>query len=41
MTRKAVTAERIERGYSEADIAKIWGGNVLRLMRAVEAGARD
>ncbi|MFW5660441.1 MAG: dipeptidase [Oceanicaulis sp.] len=35
----AVTAELIERGYSEADIAKIWGGNLLRVMRAVEAAA--
>ena len=35
----AVTAELIERGYSEEDIAKIWGGNVLRVMRAVEAAA--
>jgi membrane dipeptidase len=35
----AVTAELIARGYSEEDIAKIWGGNVLRVMRAVEAAA--
>ncbi len=35
----AVTAELIERGYSDEDIAKIWGGNVLRVMRAVEAAA--
>jgi membrane dipeptidase len=26
-------------GYSEGDIAKIWGGNVLRVMREVEAKA--
>ena len=37
----AVTAELMARGYSEADIAKIWGGNVLRVMRAVEAAAGD
>ncbi|XBQ16808.1 MAG: dipeptidase [Oceanicaulis sp.] len=37
----AITAELIERGYSEDDIAKIWGGNVLRVMRAVEAAAAD
>lgn len=35
----AVTYELIERGYSEEDIAKLWGGNVLRVMRAVEAAA--
>jgi len=35
-----VTAELERRGYSEADIAKIWGGNLLRVMEAVEAGAK-
>ncbi len=35
-----VTAELIKRGYSEEDIAKIWGGNLLRVMEAVEAGAK-
>lgn len=34
-----VTAELVARGYSEADIAKIWGGNLLRVMEAVEAEA--
>jgi len=34
-----VTAELVKRGYSEADIAKIWGGNLLRVMEAVEAAA--
>ena len=29
----------LERGYSEGDIRKILGGNVLRVWRAVEAGA--
>lgn len=38
-TTPAVTAELIRRGYSESDIAKIWGGNLLRVMRAVEAAA--
>jgi membrane dipeptidase len=28
-------------GYSEADLAKIWGGNVLRVMRQVEAKAAE
>lgn len=35
-----VTAELVKRGYSETDIAKIWGGNLLRVMEAVEAEAR-
>lgn len=35
-----VTAELVARGYSEEDIAKIWGGNLLRVMEAVERGAR-
>ena len=32
-----VTEELVARGYSEADIGKIWGGNLLRVMEAVEA----
>jgi membrane dipeptidase len=32
-----VTAALMERGYSEQDIAKIWGGNLLRVMRGVKA----
>lgn len=35
-----VTAELVKRGYSEADIAKIWGANLLRVMEAVEAEVR-
>lgn len=38
---EAVTAELVVRGYSEAEIAKIWGGNLLRVMEAVEAGVLD
>lgn len=34
-----VTAELVARGYTETDIAKIWGGNLLRVMEAVEAEA--
>lgn len=30
-----VTAELLSRGYTEADLAKMWGGNLLRVMRAV------
>ncbi len=32
-----ITQALVEAGYSEDDIAKIWGGNLLRLMREVEA----
>ncbi len=35
-----VTRELLKRGYSEADLAKLWGGNVLRVMRAAERAAR-
>ncbi|MGJ8564055.1 MAG: dipeptidase [Alphaproteobacteria bacterium] len=35
---KNVTAELVARGYSRADIAKIWGGNLLRVMEAAEKG---
>ncbi|MCL1934526.1 MAG: membrane dipeptidase [Candidatus Azobacteroides sp.] len=31
-----ITMELIRRGYSDADIAKIWGGNLMRVMEAVE-----
>jgi microsomal dipeptidase-like Zn-dependent dipeptidase len=30
-----VTMELIRRGYSDEDIAKIWGGNLMRVMEAV------
>ncbi len=32
-----VTADLLAAGYTEEDLAKIWGGNMLRLMREVEA----
>jgi len=35
-----LTTELVKRGYSEADIAKIWGGNILRIMEAVEREAK-
>jgi membrane dipeptidase len=35
-----VTLELVRRGYSEADIAKLWGGNLLRVWRAAEEVAR-
>ena len=34
-----VTVELVRRGYSEEEIAKLWGGNLLRVMEAVEAVA--
>jgi len=30
-----ITMELIRRGYSDADIAKIWGGNLMRVMEAM------
>jgi membrane dipeptidase len=35
-----VTRELVKRGYTEQDIAKIWGGNLLRVMEDVEKTAR-
>lgn len=34
-----VTLELVNRGYSEEDIARLWGGNLLRVWRQVEATA--
>jgi membrane dipeptidase len=36
-----VTLELVRRGYSEEDIAKLWGGNVLRILEAAEDVAAD
>jgi membrane dipeptidase len=36
-----ITAELLKRGYSKKDIDKIWGGNFLRVFRAVEKEAAD
>jgi len=35
-----LTRALLEEGYSAEDIRKIYGGNLLRVMRAVEAAAR-
>lgn len=35
-----VTRELLRRGYSEEQVAAIWGGNFLRALRAAEAGRR-
>jgi membrane dipeptidase len=36
-----VTLELVKRGYSEADIAKMWSGNLLRVMDDVQRIARE
>lgn len=36
-----VTLELVRRGYTEEDIAKIWGGNLLRVWREVERVAAE
>ncbi len=36
-----VTLELVRRGYTEEEIRMIWGGNLLRVMRAVEATAAE
>ncbi len=36
-----VTIELVRRGYSEEDIAKLWGGNLLRVWREVERVAAE
>ena len=35
-----ITLELVKRGYKEKDIAKIWGGNLLRVLKAVEDGKK-
>jgi membrane dipeptidase len=35
-----VTIELVRRGYSEKDIIALWGGNLLRVMEAVERVAK-
>lgn len=37
----ALTRALLEKGYSPADIEKIYGGNLLRVMRAVERRALE
>ena len=36
-----ITIELVRRGYSEEDIRKIWGGNLLRVFRDVQAVAAN
>lgn len=35
-----ITLELVRRGYSKSDLRKIWGGNLLRVMRKTEEVAR-
>jgi len=35
-----ITLELVKRGYSEKDIKKIWGGNLMRVMHAVAAAGK-
>ena len=34
-----ITVKLIEKGYTEEDIAKIWGGNLMRVLDEVQATA--
>jgi len=38
---KNITIEMLRRGYSKAEITKIWGGNIMRVLRKVEAVANN
>jgi membrane dipeptidase len=38
---KNITVELLRRGYTEKAIAKIWSGNLLRVMKAVETYAQN
>ena len=37
---KNITIELLRRGYSKSDITKIWGGNIMRVLRKVEEVAK-
>ena len=36
-----VTLELVERGYTEDEIAKLWGGNLMRVLDEVQATAKQ
>lgn len=36
-----ITIELVKRGYTEAQIAKIWGGNLIRVFKEVQAVAKE
>ena len=36
-----MTLELVKRGYTEDEIEKLWGGNLLRVLDEVQAVAKD
>ena len=38
---KNITIELLRRGYSKSDITKIWGGNIMRVLKKVEDLAKN
>ena len=36
-----ITIELVRRGYTEEQIEKIWGGNLIRVFREVQAYAEN
>ena len=36
-----ITVELVKRGYSEEDIKKIWGGNLIRVVKEVQSVSKD
>ena len=36
-----ITIELVKRGYSEEDIKKIWGGNLIRVFKEVQSVSKD
>lgn len=38
---KNITVELLKRGYDDEDIAKIWGGNFMRVFKDVENIAKE
>jgi membrane dipeptidase len=37
---RSITEELVRRGYTEKDIIKIWGGNIMRVLNKVEKAAK-
>jgi membrane dipeptidase len=36
-----ITIEMVRRGYTEEQIEKIWGGNLIRVFKEVQAIAKE